>query len=50
MFEVWDQIIHAMTIHYVDHAKMFQSEMQNVFRMDIFSEISKTGCRTQVHI
>lgn len=49
-FKFGIKFIHVMTICYVDHQNVFQSKKAEIFRMGIFSEILKTGCRTQGHV
>ena len=49
-FLIWDQIYSCDDYLLCRSSRSIPVKKAAIFRMGIFSEISKTGCRTQAHV
>ena len=49
-FQVWDQIYSCDSYSLCRSSKSIPVKKAEIFRMGIFSEISKTGRKTQAHV
>ena len=48
-FQVWDQI-YSCDSYSLCRSESIPVKKAEIFRMGIFSETSKTGCKTQAHV